>query len=109
MHVGVYEVQEQIGEGGMGVVFRARSPDGRDVAIKVLRARPGTATARFDRERRLLATLGEEDGFVPLLDVGESQQGPYLVMPFLGGGTLRRRLAKPLSVDATLDLGRALA
>src|SRR5688572_27933823 len=59
--LGVYEVQEQIGAGGMGEVYRARDPRlGRDVAIKVL---PGVfladrdRLARFEREARMLAAL----------------------------------------------------
>ena len=40
----------------------------------------------------LLASLGEAEGFVPVLDAGSSPHGPYLVTPFLAGGTLRDRL-----------------
>ncbi|MBI3722492.1 serine/threonine protein kinase [bacterium] len=111
MKLGPYEVQEEIGRGGMGVVLRARAPDGRAVALKVLqRSGARDALSRFERERRLLALLGEEAGFVPLLDFADSAQGPFLVMPLLEGGTLRDRLAKgPLEVGETLDLGRALA
>src|SRR5262249_41050417 len=58
----------------------------------------------------LLAAFGEEDGFVPLLDEGTSEEGPFLVMPFLAGGTLRDKLREgPLKVGAALDLGVALA
>ena len=67
-----------------------RGPDGRDVAVKLLhqaRSRP-----RFEREVRLLATLGDAEGFVPLLDTSDSPYGPYLVMPLLAGGSLRERL-----------------
>jgi tetratricopeptide (TPR) repeat protein len=97
-----------IGRGGVGVVLRARAPDGADVALKlVLRASPD-AMARFDRERRLLAALGE--GFVPLLDSGTSSAGPWIVMPLLTGGTLRDRLAKgPLAIEDSVALVLALA
>src|SRR5580692_6558884 len=92
----------------MGVVFRGRSPDGRDVAIKVLRGRKHAD--RFARERRLLAGLGEAEGFVPLLDAGETKDGPYIVMPFVPGGTLRNRLERgPLAVEDARRLIRALA
>src|SRR5262249_51642863 len=68
------------------------------------------AFARFERERRLLEALGEAEGFVPLLDAGSTSAGPYLVMPFLEGGTLRARLDEgPMSLEKALDLGRALA
>ena len=50
--------------------------------------------ARFERERRLLASFGEADGFVPILDAGESEHGAFVVMPFVAGGTLRDRLRR---------------
>jgi len=109
--IGPYDVLREIGRGGMGSVLRARGPDGRDVAIKLLlRPEARNSAARFERERRILASLGEAEGFVPLLDSGTSPQGPYIVMPFVGGGTLRLRLAEgPLEIDETLALGKALA
>ena len=110
MRIGPYELTRTIGEGGMGHVYAGRAAGGGEVAIKVL-LRGGTdATARFERERRLLASLGEADGFVPLLDAGATPNGPYIVMPFVPGGTLRTRLDRgPLGVEETVDLGRALA
>src|SRR3954470_19640440 len=86
MKLGAYEVIEEIGRGGFGLVFRARAPDGTEVAVKVLRQATTERTARFEREARLLRELGE--GFVPLLDTGESAEGAFLVMPYLKGGTL---------------------
>jgi serine/threonine-protein kinase len=109
MKVGSYEVSSEIGRGGMGVVYRARSPEGRDVAVKVVRdADALNALARFDRERRLASQLGEDDGFVPLLEAGAAEDGPYLVFPFIGGGTLRERLGTAWSVSDTVELGRSL-
>src|SRR5438105_2576502 len=95
----------------MGVVLKARAPDGKVVAIKGrLHAARKEAFARFERERRLLASLGNAEGFVALLDAGETPQGPYIVMPFVGGGTLRERLEDgPLAVDDAVALVRALA
>ena len=111
MQLGGYEVQGELGRGGMGVVLRGRAPDGRIVAIKVL-LKPGSdgSAARFDRERRLLEGLGESEGFVPLIDSGVSPQGPYIVMPFLAGGTLGDRLKRgALEVDEAAALGEQLA
>ncbi len=82
----------ELGRGGASIVFRALGPDGRIVALKLLRHESADAAARFAREVRLQAALGEEDGFVPLLASGESPHGSYLVMPFMTGGTLRQRL-----------------
>jgi tetratricopeptide (TPR) repeat protein len=70
------------------------------------------AVARFERERRLQAALGETEGFVPLLGTGIARDGRqfFLVMPFLPGGTLRQRLeAGLLPVVEAVRIGRALA
>ncbi|HZU99141.1 MAG TPA: protein kinase [Planctomycetota bacterium] len=108
--LGGYELIEPLGSGGAGTVFMARSPRGDLVALKVLHRHDEAGLARFDRERRLLAEFGEAEGFVPLLDAGTTPHGPFLVMPFLGGGTLRDRLEKgPLPVDEALALATRLA
>jgi formylglycine-generating enzyme required for sulfatase activity len=109
MRVGDYELLAEIGRGGMGIVYRARSRDGRDVAVKVLIAGGAEAVARFAREQRLLASLGEAEGFVPLLDHG-AEPRPFLVMPFLGGGSLGGRFERgPLAIDEAVALGKTLA
>ncbi len=108
--IGPYEVLGILGRGGMGIVYRARSPAGEEVALKVLGKLEAEAIARFERERRLLGGLGVGDGFVPLLDAGDSPQGPWIVMPLVSGGTLREKLRRgPLGVEGTLEVGRALA
>src|SRR5579883_3364019 len=111
MRLGAYEDLVEIGKGGMGVVFRARGPRGA-VAIKVLSRGDPEEVALFSRERRLLELLGEREGFVPLLDAGGPPEAPrpYIVMPFLPGGTLRDRLrAGKLEIAETLELGKRLA
>ncbi len=111
MRVGPYEVEGELGRGGMGVVYRARATDGRPVAVKILGRTPSPIEReRFERERRILASFGAADGFVPLLDAGEERGHPYLVMPLLDGGTLRRRLeAGALPIGKTIALAEALA
>jgi WD40 repeat protein len=111
MELDGYAVEGEVGRGGMGCVLRARDRDGRLVAMKLL-IRPGARQVvdRFAREARLGGALGEAEGFVPLLAAGVSSRGPYLVMPFLAGGTLRQRLAPgPLPVAEGVTLGQALA
>jgi hypothetical protein len=111
MKIGPYVVERELGRGGMGVVHAGRSPSGAAVAIKLLlRTTKRETLARFDRERRLQAGLGEEAGFVPVMDVGDSPEGPWLAMPLVPGGTLRARLGRgPLGIEETVELGRALA
>ncbi|MEZ0229390.1 MAG: serine/threonine-protein kinase, partial [Planctomycetota bacterium] len=111
MFLGPYEILGTIGRGGMAVVLHARAEDGREVALKVIqKSNSRELLDRFDRERRLLEALGEEEGFVPLLGSGDSPQGPFLVMPFIAGGTLRKRLeAGPLDVEDTIEIARTLA
>jgi tetratricopeptide (TPR) repeat protein len=108
--LGNYELVSEVGRGAMGVVFLARSLEGREVAIKVLRNVTPEARSRFERERRLLAAFVEGDGFVPLIDSGDAPDGPFLVMPFLAGGTLRARLERgPLPFEEARTLGVAVA
>ncbi len=109
--IGDYEVLGELGRGGSGHVFRARGPRGEVVALKLLtNPRGDESYARFAREERLLASLGEPEGFVPLIATGISESGPFFVMPLLSGGTLRDRIEKGrIAYEETLQLGRALA
>jgi WD40 repeat protein/tRNA A-37 threonylcarbamoyl transferase component Bud32 len=105
-----YQIDRAIGRGGSSIVYRARNAAGKDVAVKVLQRYDAERVSRFERERRLLQSFGENEGFVPLLDAGECDSGLYLVLPYLPGGSLRDRLTKgPLSVDETAALGKTLA
>src|SRR5579883_1730117 len=110
MRIGRYEVLGQVGRGAAGVVFRARSPEGGEVAVKVLLRTDAGSVARFEREKRLLSSFGEAEGFVPLLDAGADPNGAFIVMPFLAGGTLGARLAGGApGRDETATLGRDVA
>ena len=104
-------MEGELGRGGMGVVFRARSPEGLDVAIKVLLdATSEEALASFEREKRLLWGLGLAEGFVPILDAGVEAGRPYFVMPLLTGGTLRARVRRgPLPAAEAVSLAIQLA
>ena len=111
--VGVYEVGEPLGEGGMGIVYRARdSRLQRDVAIKVIRqdlaSDPGRAT-RFDREARLLASLSHPHIAVVhgLEHAGDAR---LLVLELVPGDTLADRLRNgPLPVREALSLALQIA
>jgi hypothetical protein len=109
-HLGRYEVQELIGSGGMGVVFRAFDPGlHRVVAIKVLapqRAGSATARKRFVREGRAAATV-THDNVVSIYEVDETAGLPYLVMQYVAGESLQGRLdrAGPLEVEDVVRIG----
>ncbi|MDG3008151.1 serine/threonine-protein kinase [Paludisphaera mucosa] len=86
--IGPYELEAEVGRGGMGVVYRARrdEPYRQRVALKlVARALSHVSTHRFDAERQSLADL-EHPHIVRLLDGGTTERGePYLVMEFIDG------------------------
>jgi serine/threonine protein kinase/beta-lactam-binding protein with PASTA domain len=88
---GRYELLEQVGEGGMGVVWRAHDEKlGRDVAIKLLRAFVADEPEqrrRFDREARTLAGLAN-DHIVRIYDYVDDGDQAFLVMEFVDGGNL---------------------
>jgi tetratricopeptide (TPR) repeat protein len=109
VYIGRYEVLEEVGRGGAAIVFRARDPSsGRIVALKLLKRVGKDALVRWDRERRLLDSFTEKDGIVPLLDANADP--PFVVLPFLEGGTLRDRLARgPLRIDETVTMVERLA
>ena len=108
-----YDVLEEIGRGGMAVVFRARDMQHeRDVAIKVLR--PDVATAvgaeRFLREVKFAARL-QHPNILPLYDSGSTADLLYFVMPFVAGETLRQRLDREgqLAIDEAVAIAREVA
>ncbi|MEO8608085.1 MAG: protein kinase [Chloroflexota bacterium] len=90
-----YELQEQIGIGAFGAVYRAFQPKVmRDVAIKIILpsyASQPEFVQRFEREARLVARL-EHMNIVPLYDFWQDDKGAYLVMRWLRGGSLRGKL-----------------
>jgi eukaryotic-like serine/threonine-protein kinase len=88
-HIGQYKLQQQIGEGGMGVVFLAEQhePVRRRVALKVIK--PGLDTqqviARFDAERQTLSLM-DHPNIAKVLDAGKTNSGrPYFVMELVKG------------------------
>ena len=79
---GEYVVDEQLGEGGMGIVFRAIHEDGAVVALKVLKpglVRDEHATRRFAREARAAAEV-DHPHLIGLIDTGDVDGVGYLAM-----------------------------
>jgi len=108
-----YRLLEKLGQGGMGVVWKAHDPRlDRDVAVKVLQ--PGAvgdsrARERLRREARVLARLSHP-GVATVFDFGAEGGVDYLVMEFVPGGTLQQRLADgPLPIPDVLRLGTEIA
>src|SRR5205085_4130969 len=90
--LGNYRILEEIGRGGMGVIYRARhNPSRRIVALKrVLNYHSDSqeTLARFQREARAAASL-DHPNILPIYDVGATQDGlPFFTMKFAVGGSL---------------------
>ena len=92
-----YRVIEKIGEGGMGVVYRASDTRlNRQVAIKVLPdvfAADRERLARFEREAKLLASLNHTN-IAAIYGLEKTDGSPFLVMELVEGETLAQRIAK---------------
>jgi serine/threonine protein kinase len=117
--LGRYHILKQLGEGGMAIVYKARDTNlDRDVAIKVIRtdifgpAILKRLLERFKREGQALAKLAHPN-IVTVLEYGEHNGAPYLVMPYLPGGTLKSRINKPIqyqdAVHLLIPIAQALA
>jgi serine/threonine-protein kinase len=107
---GRYQILELLGEGGMATVYKAYDTRlEREVAIKVIRrdAFPPDdmemMLKRFEREAKSLGRLSHPN-IVGVIDYGEHDGSPYLVMVYLSGGTLKERLGKPMQWQEAIQL-----
>jgi Tol biopolymer transport system component len=110
---GSYEISEKIGEGGMGVVYRATDTRlRREVAVKVLPPQLGAdqeRLARFEREARLLAQL-HHPNIASVFGLEEASGVRALVMELVEGEDLAERVARgPLSLEEALPIARQIA
>jgi serine/threonine protein kinase len=102
-----YRILDKIGEGGMGVVYRAEDTRlGRQVAVKFLSAKllqDPSALERFQREAKAASALNHPH-ICALYDIGQKGNLPFLVMELLNGTTLRHRInSQPLPLDTLLE------
>ncbi|MCC7537068.1 MAG: protein kinase, partial [Deltaproteobacteria bacterium] len=106
--VGAYRLEAQLGRGGMGVVYRARSPDGGVVALKRLELADATdeSLTRFLREASLRI---RHPNVVRVVGAGADSAGrPYLVMELLEGEPLDRVLSRGLPVRRVVEIAIAV-
>lgn len=112
MNIGRYEIERELGRGGMAVVYLARDPAvKRRVAVKVLPAELADADfrARFEREVHIIAAL-DHPNIVTVHDSGDHDGQLYFVMRHMPGGSLRDRLARgPLDLPEIAALLQPVA
>src|SRR5712691_12791146 len=111
--IGAYEVTSQLGEGGMGVVFRARDTKLlRDVALKVLPdhfADDPDRLSRLQREAQILASVNHPN-IAQIYGLEQVGSTGCIVMELVEGETLSDRLKNgPLSVDEAIEVARQIA
>lgn len=112
--LGPYQIQQTIGAGGMGVVYRADDARlGRKVAIKILPHAESEYLKRFEREARAIGSLNHPN-LLTLFDIGDHDGTPFLVTELLDGASLRARLNKGRlrireAIQIAADVARGLA
>ena len=112
--LGPYDILSPLGAGGFGEVYKARDTRlDRTVAIKILPSADPELKARFEREAKAIAALTHPH-ICTLYDVGHQDGTDYLVMEYLEGETLDKKIARgPIKIDEALkiaiDIADALA
>ena len=104
-----YRVLNRIATGGMATVYRAEDGIlGREVAVKILAphvAADPTSRARFEREARTAARVGDHPNVVTIYDIGEMGENAFIVMELYRGGTVADRLRDATTVPRKQALG----
>ena len=108
-----YRIVEQLGGGGMGVVYRAEDVRlGRPVALKFLPpelSKDQSAAQRFQREARAASALNHQN-ICTVYDIGEYEGQHFLVMELLEGSTLKHLVdGRALELDRVVELGIEIA
>jgi eukaryotic-like serine/threonine-protein kinase len=109
-----FEIQHELGRGAMGVVYMATQTGlDRKVALKVLASAVGpdgipTVRRRWLREARAVSSI-RHPGVVPLFEYGEEDGWFFLVLEYIPGGSLKKRLAEPLPPRVAAGLVETIA
>jgi len=108
--LGPYDILSPLGRGGFGEVYKARDTRlDRTVAIKILPSADPELKARFEREAKAIAALTHPH-ICTLHDVGHQDGTDYLVMEYLEGETLDRKIARgPIKIDEALKIAIEIA
>ncbi len=111
--LGDYELEEEIGRGGMATVYRARQLNlERVVAVKVIQrslSQNPQEVQRFQQEAQMVARL-EHPHILPIYDFDGAHDPPFIVMRYLAGGTIKDRLRRgPIERGVLFDLLRKAA
>lgn len=102
-----YEVFQELGRGGMGIVYEAYDRRlARVVALKRLRAEFGQESLEFMRFQREAESIGQlnHPNLVHIYDYGMDEQSPFIVMEYCGGRTLAERLAEPMTAVEAVQM-----
>ncbi len=107
---GRYRIDEVLGSGSMGVVYRAHDPNlDRDVALKIPQWSDTRLADRFVREARLAAKI-QHPNICPVFDVDQIDGVPYIAMALVDGPTLADLLkSRSFTPDETVELVRNVA
>jgi serine/threonine protein kinase len=106
---GRYQLERRLGQGAMGIVYRAVDIElGREVALKTLPAMSAESSVRLRQEARAMAGVSHPNIAV-LYGIERWNGMPVLVEEYMSHGTLAARLSKPLDIGEVIAVGAGLA
>jgi len=113
--LGKYTILEVVGSGSMGTVYKAEDPEGRLVALKLVRSQVLYNQAKRERflQCALIASEIRHEGICPVLEIGDDNDDLFVIYPFVQGKTLeqymeRKSLPWSRALDIALDAGSVL-